>query len=81
MSTTMKAGLDFEEIVNLNLKVHYFFGNLYPDFDSKSKILEYVIRAIIFVGELKNFTILTELFLQIKLGNKENFFIMHKNKL
>lgn len=49
----MENELDFEEIVNLNLKIHHFFGNLYPVFDSKRKILEYVIRAIIFVGKLE----------------------------
>lgn len=47
----MVERLDFQEIVNLNLKLHYFFGNLYPDFDTKGKILEYVIRAAIFVGK------------------------------
>lgn len=49
--TVMETTFDFEEVVNLNLKIHYFFGNLYPDFDSKGKTIEYMIRAIIFVGE------------------------------
>lgn len=43
--------VDFQEIVNLNLKLHYFFGNLYPDFDTRRNIIDYVIRATIFVGK------------------------------
>lgn len=45
------SSLDFEEVVSLNMKLHYFFGNLYPEFNTNAKIIEYVVRATIFVGE------------------------------
>lgn len=51
----MENSLDFQEIVNLNLKLHYFFGNMYPKFDSASKVTEYVIRALIFAGKESEF--------------------------